>query len=37
LLKIILLVSRLQWQTKKALDWKAFCNGERNFLGARLE
>jgi len=32
----ILAVTRLQWQTKKALDWKAFCNGERDFAGVRL-
>jgi methionyl-tRNA formyltransferase len=32
----ILAVSRLQWRTKKALDWKAFCNGERNITGVRL-
>jgi len=32
----ILAVSRLQWRTKKALDWKAFCNGERDFIGVRL-
>jgi len=32
----ILAVSRLQWRTKKALDWKAFCNGERDFIGERL-
>jgi len=32
----ILAVTRLQWQTKKALDWKAFCNGERGFVGLRL-
>jgi methionyl-tRNA formyltransferase len=32
----ILAVKRLQWQTKKALDWKAFCNGERGFTGVRL-
>jgi methionyl-tRNA formyltransferase len=32
----ILAVSRLQWQTKKALDWKSFCNGERDFTGVRL-
>jgi methionyl-tRNA formyltransferase len=31
-----LAVSRLQWQAKKALDWKNFLNGARNFLGARL-
>jgi len=33
----ILAVKRLQWQTKKALDWKAFCNGERDFVGTNLE
>jgi methionyl-tRNA formyltransferase len=33
----ILAVKRLQWQTKKALDWKAFCNGERDFVGGKLE
>ena len=33
----ILAVTRLQWQTKKALDWKAFCNGERGFVGTKLE
>jgi len=32
----VLAVTRLQWQTKKALDWKAFCNGERGFVGVRL-
>jgi len=32
----ILAVTRLQWQMKKALDWKAFCNGERDFAGVRL-
>ena len=32
----ILAVSRLQWRTKKAHDWKAFCNGERNITGMRL-
>jgi len=32
----VLAVKRLQWQTKKALDWKAFCNGERNFIGTKL-
>jgi len=32
----ILALTRLQWQTKKALDWKAFCNGERDFVGVRL-
>ena len=32
----VLAVSRLQWQAKKALDWKAFCNGARDFIGAEL-
>jgi len=32
----VLALTRLQWQTKKALDWKAFCNGERDFTGIRL-
>ena len=32
----ILAVTKLQWQAKKALDWKAFCNGARGFVGSRL-
>jgi len=32
----ILAVSRLQWQAKKALDWKAFINGARDFMGVTL-
>jgi methionyl-tRNA formyltransferase len=32
----ILAVSELQYRTKKALNWKAFLNGARNFEGARL-
>ena len=32
----IYLVSRLQRQAKKALDWKAFLNGARDFVGSRL-
>jgi len=28
----ILAVTRLQWQAKKALDWKAFLNGDRHRL-----
>ena len=32
----ILAVSRLKWQAKKAMDWKAFLNGARDFIGARL-
>jgi methionyl-tRNA formyltransferase len=32
----ILAVSKLQYQTKKALEWQAFLNGARNFMGAKL-
>jgi methionyl-tRNA formyltransferase len=32
----ILAVSELQYRTKKALEWKTFLNGARNFVGARL-
>jgi methionyl-tRNA formyltransferase len=32
----ILAVSRLQYQGKKAMEWKAFLNGARNFMGAKL-
>ena len=32
----ILSVFRLQWQGKKAMDFRAFCNGARDFIGARL-
>ena len=32
----ILAVSRLQYRAKKALEWKAFLNGARNFIGAQL-
>ncbi len=34
--KGILTVSRLQYQGKKAMEWSAFLNGARNFLGAKL-
>jgi methionyl-tRNA formyltransferase len=34
--KGILAVSELQYRTKKALDWKAFLNGTRNFIDVRL-
>jgi methionyl-tRNA formyltransferase len=34
--KGILAVSELQYWTKKAMDWKAFLNGARNFLDTRL-
>jgi methionyl-tRNA formyltransferase len=30
-------VSQLQRRAKKALDWKAFLNGARDFIGSRLE
>jgi methionyl-tRNA formyltransferase len=32
----ILAVSELQYQAKKALEWQAFLNGARNFIGAQL-
>ena len=32
----ILAVRKLQWQAKKALDWKSFCNGARDFIGSKL-
>lgn len=32
----ILAVSALQYQAKKALEWKAFLNGVRDFTGSRL-
>jgi len=32
----ILVLRRLQWQTKKPLDWQSFVNGSRSFLQARL-
>jgi methionyl-tRNA formyltransferase len=32
----ILAVSRLQYQTKKVLEWKPFLNGARNFIGTML-
>jgi methionyl-tRNA formyltransferase len=34
--KGILAVSKLQYQTRKALDWQAFLNGARDFIGAQL-
>jgi methionyl-tRNA formyltransferase len=34
--KGILAVSDLQYRTKKAMNWKAFLNGARNFLDTRL-
>ncbi|MDR0567586.1 MAG: methionyl-tRNA formyltransferase [Spirochaetaceae bacterium] len=32
----VLGITRLQYQTKKALDWRTFLNGSRNFLEAVL-
>lgn len=32
----LLAVSRLQYRTRKPLDWRAFLNGARGFLGTRL-
>jgi len=32
----VLAASELQYRTKKALEWKAFLNGARNFIGERL-
>lgn len=32
----IICIQRLQWQTKKAVNWKEFINGSRNFLGTIL-
>lgn len=34
--KGLLAVTRLQYGAKKALDWKSFLNGARNFIGSRL-
>mgnify|MGYP000985831058 CR=1 FL=1 len=32
----LLVLERLQWKTKKALDWKSFLNGSRDFPGTVL-
>ncbi len=32
----ILIATELQWQAKKAMDYKSFMNGARNFLGSVL-
>jgi methionyl-tRNA formyltransferase len=34
--KGILAVSEMQYRAKKAMDWKAFLNGARNFIDTRL-
>ena len=33
----VLIVTELQWQAKKAMDYKSFMNGARNFIGSILE
>jgi methionyl-tRNA formyltransferase len=33
----VLAVTKLQFETKKILDWKPFLNGARDFLGTRFE
>ncbi|MBQ0165895.1 MAG: methionyl-tRNA formyltransferase [Treponema sp.] len=33
----VLAVSELQWQAKKAMDFKAFLNGTKNFEGTRFD
>jgi methionyl-tRNA formyltransferase len=32
----LLMVTRLQYRAKKALDWQVFLNGAREFIGSRL-
>jgi methionyl-tRNA formyltransferase len=32
----LLALRRLQYETKKALDWRSFLNGARDFIGSRL-
>lgn len=33
----VLAVQNLQWQTKRAMNWKDFMNGSRNFIGSLCE
>ena len=33
----VLIVTELQWQAKKAMDYKSFMNGARNFIGTVLD
>lgn len=33
----VLVVQALQWQAKKAMDYKAFMNGAHDFIGTVLE
>lgn len=35
--KGVIAVSNLQWQAKKAMNWKDFLNGSHNFIGTILE
>ena len=35
--KGVLIATELQWQSKKAMDYKSFMNGARNFIGSVLE
>jgi len=32
----LIAIKRLQYETKKALDWRSFLNGVRDFIGSRL-
>lgn len=32
----LLVLERLQWRTKKPLDWKSFLNGSRDFINSKL-
>ncbi len=34
--KTVLIAKELQWQAKKAMDYKSFMNGARNFIGSVL-
>ena len=33
----VLIATELQWLSKKAMDYKSFMNGARNFIGTVLE
>lgn len=33
----VIIATELQWQSKKAMDYKGFMNGARNFIGSVLE
>ncbi|MBR1615227.1 MAG: methionyl-tRNA formyltransferase, partial [Treponema sp.] len=33
----ILVATELQWEKKKAMDYKSFMNGARNFVGSVLD